>query len=141
MAAKAIITWVCIAIWLLHLVLGIGAGYSALRLWPSRQNPFIRRLMLYVQGFIIEVVTAVALVFVARGVHFTLTFTVVMFGGLLLGDLVRAPLIVYLMKGPNGNGEIPEPSAKPPEWWLEQIRTIVQEEVAKKVVDSGGPVG
>src|SRR5689334_10400222 len=96
---KTIALWFFVTIWFIHLILGVGAGYAALRLWYARHHPLVRWVGLYINGFIVEAITAITLIFVARGVHLTWKFSSVMFIGAFLGDLVRAPLIVFLIRG------------------------------------------
>lgn len=127
-------TWTFVVIWLVRFVLGIGAGYAALRLWDFRHHPVIGRVGLYINGFIIEAATAVVLLFVAQGVKLTWKFSLVMFIGAFLGDMVRAPLIIYLIKGPRS---LPTPILEPkasdemPLNWVNTFRDIVKEEVEK----------
>lgn len=86
-------------------------------------------------AFIIDVLSAVVLLFVARGVKLTWKFAAVMFVSTFLSDIVRAPLILYLIKGPTKASlplsHPPEQSgALPPEEWMQRIRQIVREEIA-----------
>lgn len=121
-----------VAIWVIHLALGFGAGYAALRLWYSRHHPLIRWLGLYINAFIIDVCSAIVLIFVARGVQLTWKFSAVMFISTLISDILRAPLIFYLIKG---QAPLPPAAGKaasgelPPQFWLEAFRTIVREEI------------
>jgi len=87
-----------VIVYFLHLLLGAGAGYAALGLWPQRSNPLIGRLILYMQAAVIGVVLPILLVFMARGVTLTWTFTITWFVATLLMDVVRLPLVVYLIK-------------------------------------------
>jgi hypothetical protein len=133
---KSIATWIFVVIWFGHVALGAGAGYAALRLWYSRHHPLIGRLGLYINAFIIDVLSAIVLLFVARGVTLTWKFATVMFVSTLLSDVIRAPLILYLIRGPAHTAILPsaQPTsgALPPEEWMERIRKIVREEVADK---------
>lgn len=139
-------------VWFVHLVLGVGAGYAALRLWYGRHQPLIKWVALYMHGFIIEVLSAVVLLFVAKGVVLTWKFSTVLFISALLSDVVRAPLILYLIRGPS---ELPlsiEPANSgqmPPQFWIEEsrktlneIRAIVREEIAatRTTLTVTGPV-
>lgn len=139
---KTIATVAFVVIWFAHMALGIGAGYAALRLWHSRHHPLIKWLGLYINAFIIDVVSAIVLLFVARGVKFTWKFTAVMFISTLLSDIVRAPLIFYLIKGPTKAPlqmpNTPETSgAMPPGYWAAMFQEIrneiagLRDEVAK----------
>jgi len=125
---KLIFGYLCAFIWLFHLLMGVGAFYSALRLWPAREHPMIWRLGVYLNGFLFEVLTAIILVFVSKGVVFTWTFSAVMFLGTFLGDAVRAPLIVYLMKGPKDMPESATSGQMPPEFWRKEFRQAVRDE-------------
>lgn len=127
---KTVFGYLCAFIWLFHLLLGVGAFYAALRLWVSRDHPMIWRLGIYLSGFICEVLTAITLIFVAKGVVFTWKFAGVMFIGTFVGDVVRAPLIVYLMKGPKDvkvDGDLS--GEKPPQFWVEAFTKIVRDNV------------
>ena len=129
---KRIATFMFAFVWLLRLALGAGAGYAALRLWDYRSHPLIGRLGLYINAFVLEALTAIVLLFVARGVKFTWTFTIVMFVGALLGDMVRAPLIMYLIRGPEEEvlpASTPASGAMPPDFWRKEFREAVREEL------------
>lgn len=131
-----------VIVWCVHLVLGIGAGYAALRLWYSRDHPLIRWVGLYINAFIIDVLSAIVLLFVARGVVLTWKFAAVMFISTFLCDVVRAPLIIYLIRGP-AKAPLPlahEPEtsgALPPAYWLDAFRVIVREEIEKWAGEHG----
>lgn len=122
-----------VVVWFLHLALGAGATYAIIRLWELRRHPMIWRLMVYITAFGIEALTAIVLVFVARGVKFTWKFSAVMFIGALLGDVVRIPLIAYLIKGPT-NGALASHEevsrALPAEFWMREFREAVREELS-----------
>lgn len=105
--------FIYVVVYILHLVLGAGAGYSALRLWPSRHHPLVWRVIVYMHGFVVEAITSLVLLFVARGTFFTRTFAAVLFTGMFLGDIVRAFLIVYLMKGPPEGSEVRNEAGQP----------------------------
>lgn len=117
--------------WLVHVGLGAGAGYAALRLWYFRHHPLIKWMGIYILAFIIDALSAIVLLFVAKGVKFTWKFSAVMFVSALLSNLFRAPLIFYLIRGPQ---LLPtaepekEEKAAPPQFLLEAIREIVREE-------------
>lgn len=137
---RTFITLFFVVIWFIHLILGVGAGYATLRLWRSRHHPLMKWVGLYMNAFIIDVLSAVVLLFMAKGVVFTWKFTTVMFVSTLLADVVRAPLILYLILGPGDVPALPAgPSNSgqlPPQFWidesrkaLDEIRTIVREEI------------
>lgn len=117
--------------WLVHVGLGAGAGYAALRLWYFRHHPLIKWMGVYILAFIIDAISAIVLLFVAKGVKFTWQFSMVMFISALLSNLFRAPLIFYLIRGPQllPSAE-PEESAQdtPPRYLLSEIRKIVRDE-------------
>lgn len=124
-----------VLIYIVHLALGAGAGYAALRLWPARHHALVWRVIVYMHGFIIEAVTSLVLLFVAKGTFFTQKFAAVLFTGMFLGDIVRSFLIVYLIKGP-AEGKLlasPETSgAKDPDFWRREFRAIVREELDRE---------
>lgn len=124
-----------IVVWFVHLIVGIGAGYAALRLWYSRHHPLIKWVGLYMNAFIVEVLSTIALLFVARGVTLTWKFSSVLFVSALLGDLLRAPLILYLIRGPAKEPLLPRSAetsgGMPPQFWLDAFRVIVREEIAE----------
>lgn len=130
-------TLLFVVVWFIHLIVGIGAGYAALRLWHSRHHPLIRRVGLYMNAFIIDVLGAIVLLFVARGVTLTWKFSSVLFASTLLGDLLRAPLILYLIRGPAKEPVLPHPpetsGGMPPRFWLDAFRVIVREEIAQMI--------
>lgn len=120
-------------IWVVHLALGFGAGYAALRLWYFRHHPLIKWVGIYVTAFIVDVASAIVLLFVAKGVRLTWTFSAVMFISTLISNFFRAPLIFYLIRGPEPlslPAETPDSGNKPQEL-LEAFRQIVREEVAR----------
>jgi hypothetical protein len=124
-----------IAVYMLHLALGAGAGYAALRLWPARRHPLVWRVIIYMHGFIIETITSVVLLFVARGTYFTQAFAVVLFSGMFLGDVVRAFLIAYLIKGPPDGDVLTKAvtaGEQDPDFWRREFRLIVREELDRK---------
>lgn len=120
-------------IWVFHVGLGAGAGYAALRLWYFRNHPLIKWMGVYMLAFIIDVIGAIVLLFVAKGVRFTWKFSAVMFVSALLSNIFRAPLIFYLIRGPQllPDTEPAKSGDQPPEFWLEAFRKIVREEVRK----------
>lgn len=126
------IVFLFVVIWFIHLILGIGAGYAALRLWRSRHHPLIKWVGLYMNAFIIDVLSAIVLLFVAKGVVFTWKFAAVMFVSTLLSDIARAPLILYLIKGPaKAPLSLHETSGDmPPQFSMAEFRKIVREEVS-----------
>lgn len=130
---KALI-FIYVLVYILHLVLGAGAGYAALRLWPARHHPLVWRVIVYMHGFIIEAITSLILLFVARGTFFTQAFAAVLFTGMFLGDVVRTFLIVYLIKGPAEGkllSQAETSGSKDPDFWRNEFRAIVREEITK----------
>lgn len=123
----------CILIWLGHMALGIVAAVAGMRLWPSRHVPLLGKLWLYINAFLIDVVSGIVLLFVARGVRFTWTFTAVMFTSTLLSDIVRSPLLLSLVRGqsaaPETSTRVETSGQLPPQFWLDAFRQIVKEEV------------
>lgn len=123
---RTFVTLFFVIIWFIHLILGVGAGYATLRLWRSRHHPLMKWVGLYMNAFIIDVLSAIVLLFVAKGVVFTWKFTTVMFVSTFLSDVIRAPLILYLIRGPS---ELQLP-AEPAVNQMDQIRLIIREEIA-----------
>lgn len=124
---RTFVTLFFVVIWFIHLILGVGAGYATLRLWRSRHHPLMKWVGLYMNAFIIDVLSAVVLLFMAKGVVFTWKFTTVMFVSTFLADVVRAPLILYLIRGPSDLSSLP---TEPVVNQLDEIRKIVKEEIA-----------
>lgn len=127
--------WAMVVLWFLHLLLGAGAFYAIIRLWPSRANPFIRRIAIYMHGTVIGAVMAIVLVFFAKGVTLTWKFTIAWFAGTLLMDAVRVPLILYLCLG-GDNGKTSEgmksSGQMPPDFWRHEFREAVREELDRR---------
>lgn len=123
-----------VLIWFAHVALGMGAGWATVRLWYFRHHPLIRWVGVYMLAFIVDVIGAVILVFVARGVKFTWKFSAVMFVSTLVSNVFRAPLIIYLIRGPSTlslPAEAETSGEKPPDYWLTEFRKIVREEVRR----------
>lgn len=89
-------------------------------------------------AFIVDVLSAIVLLFVAKGVVFTWKFATVMFVSTFICDLIRAPLILYLIRGPSQL----QPTG-PVVNQLDEIRKIIKEEIAagsgKTIVTVTGP--
>lgn len=130
---KTVALFTFVIIWFGHVALGVIAVVAATRLWSSRRFPLLKWLWLYLHAFLVDVISAVVLLFVARGVKFTWKFTAVMFASTLLSDIVRAPLLFSLIRG-KAAAPIPDKSessrATPPPFLLEEIRAIVKDEIA-----------
>lgn len=75
-----------------------------LRVWPKRLDEHGRKdtlaylLTLSLSALPIEALMAVVLVFMVKGVRFTWKFSIVLFVFMIAADLVRLPLIIYLIK-------------------------------------------
>lgn len=127
---------ICVVVWLGHVWLGVIAVVAASRLWGSRHHPLLKWLWLYLNAFIIDVLSAIVMLFVARGVKFTWTFTAVMFISTVLSDIARAPLLFSLIRGRAAAPALKEPESSgelPPQFWLDAFRKIVKEEVAAEL--------
>ena len=129
--------WSMVVLWFLHLLLGAGAFYAIIRLWPSRANPFIRRVAIYMHGTVIGAVMAIVLVFFARGVTLTWKFAIAWFAGTLLMDAVRVPLILYLCLGGDDGKATASTDAKssgqmPPDFWRKEFREAVRDELDRR---------
>lgn len=96
---RQIVLWASVVYWFIHLGIGTGVGYSILRLWPNRHNPFVWRVAIYMHAAIIDVLQSIVLVFMARGVKLTYKFWLTWLVGSILMDVVRIPLIVYIVRG------------------------------------------
>lgn len=91
--------YVFIAIWFIVLLVGAGSAYALYRLWPDTEIEFVRRTAYHLWAGIIEAITASTLIFCAKGVVFTWTFSTVLFTGAFLRALSRLPLILYVIRG------------------------------------------
>lgn len=95
--------WVFVAIWLFHLVVGIASWAAAFRIYESGGNRFVRWTMVHLHAAVIDAVGAVVMIFVARQVHFNWAFAITMFASALLRDIVRLPLLLYILRGPRSS--------------------------------------
>lgn len=125
-----------IVIWLIHVGLGAGAGYAALRLWFLRHHPLMKWVGVYIIAFIVDALSAIVLLFVAKGVKFTWKFSTVMFISTLISNVMRAPLIFYLIRGPeplgsSAAGEVEKSGEQPPQFSMDEFRQIVREEIER----------
>lgn len=101
---KQIVIWTSVVYWFVHLGIGTGLGYAILRLWPNRRNPFVLRVGIYMHAAVVDVLLSIVLVFMAKGVQLTYKFWITWLIGSLLQDIVRVPLIVYIIRG-NGKAQ------------------------------------
>ena len=101
---KKVALWIFVIYWFLHLLFAAGAGAAIIRLWSNRNNPFLRRLALYMAAMPLGALYSIVLVFMAKGVKLNWKFTITWFAGAMLMDAVRVPLIVWLLKG-NGSSK------------------------------------
>jgi hypothetical protein len=119
--AKRVAVWTFVIVWFLHLLIAAGAGYAAWRLWPERENKFVNYSMIHLHAAILDGLGAIVLLFLAVNVRFTWKFSLVFFSFALLRDVVRVPLIFYIIRGPQAkqNGEIhaTQSGELPPEVW------------------------
>lgn len=118
---KQVALWSFVVVWFFHLAVGAGGGYAILRLWPNRNNPLIRWLAIFMHATPIGALVSIVLVFFAKGVHLTWKFALAWFIGTFLMDLVRLPLIFYLVRDSKAAqatrpGEI-HSGALPPAYW------------------------
>lgn len=117
------------AIWFLHIVLCAGAGWAVLRLWYHRYHPLMGRMGIYMLGFVAEGAVSTTLLAITSTQR-TWTFVLVWCIGTLITDLPRVPLIVYIIRGPGkGPPEVQSSGSQPVEFWLEEGRRIVREEI------------
>lgn len=123
-----------VVIWFIHVALGIGAGWAAVRLWYFRHHPLIKWVGVYITAFIVDVLAAVVLLFMTKGVTLTWKFSTVLFVSTLICNVFRAPLIIYLIRGPSTLAlptEEEKSGEMPPDFWLDAFRQIVREEVRR----------
>lgn len=103
-----------VILWFLHLAVGAGAAFAIMRLWYHRRNPLIKRMALYMHAAPIGILTAVVLLFMARGITLTWKFTITLFAGTLLADMLRLPFILYVLRGDDPHAStVPEQVKKP----------------------------
>lgn len=108
-------TLTMVILFFIHLLIGAGAGFAILRLWYYRENPLIRRMAVFMHATPIGALTSIVLLFMAKGVHLTWKFSITLFAGTLLMDLVRIPFILYVCKGDDPHAStVPEVVTKPP---------------------------
>lgn len=140
---KTIATWIFVVIWFINLVLGVGAGYAALRLWYSRHQPLLRELGLYINAFVIDVIASIVLLFVSKGVKLTWKFSAVLFISVFLGNILRAPLILLLIRGQKRKlieaPEIQTSGELPPSIWHERFDRL--ETLIKRLFRDGNEQG
>lgn len=140
---KTVALLVFIIIWFTHLGLGVVAVMAGVRVWRSRHIPFFNYLWFYLNAFVIDVLSAIVLLFMVKGVVLTWKFSAVMFISTLLMDVVRVPLLFSIIRGPTEDA-VPVESKEtetsgnmPLDFWLnesqkmlEVIRQIIREEIA-----------
>lgn len=90
-----------VILFFIHLLIGAGAGFSILRLWYYRDNPLVKRMAIYMHAAPIGALTSIVLLFMAKGVTLTWKFSITLFAGTLLADIVRLSFVVYVLKGDN----------------------------------------
>lgn len=88
-----------IFVWFFTMVIGAGAGFAAMKIWPARKDKFAFRLLLALYAPMFYALNAIVLIFMARGVKLTWKFTTTWFIATLLADLAMLPLILLLIKG------------------------------------------
>jgi len=97
-------------VWFFHLTVGGMAGVAAwLRVWTKRyddegnKDRFAYSLTYSLSALPLSALMAIVLVFMAKGVRLTWKFTITMFAFTLVQDLIRLPLIVFLIKPRKGH--------------------------------------
>lgn len=127
---KIVAAYFFVVVWFIHVGLGAGAGFAALRLWYFRHHPLMKWVGIYVLAFIVDALSAIALLFVMKGVKLTWAFSTVMFVSTFISNIFRAPLIFYLIRGPQ---ELPlhvekETSGElPPEHWEQYFEKMIEQ--------------
>lgn len=99
-STKTIFIYLFVVIWLGHLITGAGAGFAAYRIWPERKLKFVLFTMIHLHAAMLDSISAIVLLFVSKGVVFTWRFSIVLFGFAFIRDIVRLPLIMYVLRGP-----------------------------------------
>lgn len=92
--------WVFVVIWFYHLSIGAAAGAAIYRIYPERKNEFIKYTMIHLHAAVFDAIGAIVCVFLANGVQFTWKFTIAIFASMLVRDLVRLPLVLFILRGP-----------------------------------------
>lgn len=126
--SRRVATWTFVVIWFVHLIIGAGAGYAAWRLWPDRANTFVRLTMVHLHAAIVDAVGGVVLIFLAANVRFTWKFSLAFFAFAFMRDIVRMPLILYVIRGPK-RGKSDTPDRSDAELWQAAFRQAIRDEV------------
>lgn len=100
--ARRVAAWSFVTVWFIHLIVGAGAVYAAIRLWPDNRNAFIRYTAIHLFAVMLDALSAIVLIFMAVNVRFTWKFSIAFFAFGLTRDAVRLPLILYIIRGPQG---------------------------------------
>lgn len=91
-------TWIFFAIWLYHLATGVVAGVAIFRIWPERANLFVRYTLIHLHAAVFDALGALVCLLLAKDVVFTWKFTIAVFSAMLIRDIVRAPLLLYILR-------------------------------------------
>ena len=129
---KTFALWFFVVIWFYHLVVGAGAGFAAWRLWPERKIRFVKYTMIHLHAAILDSLSAIVLLFLAKGVHLTWKFSAALFAFTVMRDCVRLPLIFYVMRGPKateGLTDAKRSGEMAPEYWQNEFRQAIRSEV------------
>lgn len=102
---KTVLVYALTVIWCYHLATGVAAWAAAYRIWPERRNQFVKLTMIHLHAAVFDAVGAFVCLLLAQGVKFTWKFTITLFAFVLLRDLVRLPLILYILRGPRKRKE------------------------------------
>lgn len=98
---KTVAGLVLMVIWFYHLATGAVAAAAIYRIWPERQLKFVRYTLLHLLAPIVDSLGAVVCLLLAQDVRFTWKFAISLFAFMLLRDVVRLPLMLYLLRGPS----------------------------------------
>lgn len=86
-------------VWIFRLLVGAGSFYIVFgRLWRERFR-FIKLVKIYLCGAIIEAAGSIPLVLMSNTVVLNWRFSITLFTIMFFTDLVRLPLIFYLLRG------------------------------------------
>lgn len=109
--------YVFVVVWFFHLGVGAASWAASVRIWRESDNKFVYFTMVHLHAAVFDAAGAIVLAFVAQGVIFTLKFGVVLFASALIRDVVRLPLVLYILIGPRrrGDGSMVDEKDKPPQ--------------------------
>ena len=93
--------------------------------------------MIHLHAAMLDSLSAIVLVFLAKGVHLTWKFSTVWFALTAIRDMVRLPLIFYVMRGPKateGLAKAKRSGEMAPEYWQNEFRQAIRSEVKDELL-------